>query len=75
MSFRRMLPFLLINILVSAAIMLGILWWWDGREPEIEPVTADLPQEMPEEVPPPGRGLLHRGLTWGAGGRGRERRD
>lgn len=56
MSFRSMLPFLLLNILVSAAIILGILWWWDGREPEVEPVTAVLPQEIPEEVLPPDMG-------------------
>ena len=32
MSFRRMLPFLLLNIFISAAVVLGILWWWDGRQ-------------------------------------------
>ena len=32
MSFRRMLPFLLINIVVSATIMLAILFWWDNRD-------------------------------------------
>ena len=31
MSFRRMAPFLLLNILVSAAVVLAILYWWDGR--------------------------------------------
>ena len=31
MSFRRMVPFLLLNILVSAAVVLAILYWWDGR--------------------------------------------
>ena len=34
MSLRRMLPFILINILVSATVVLAILWWWDGRKPE-----------------------------------------
>lgn len=33
MSFRRMLPFLLLNILVSAMTMLAILYWWDNRSP------------------------------------------
>ena len=33
MSFRRMLPFLLLNILVSAITMLAILYWWDNRSP------------------------------------------
>lgn len=32
MSVRRMLPFILINILVSAVVMLGILYWWENRE-------------------------------------------
>lgn len=32
MSFRRMLPFLLINIVVSATVMLAILFWWDNRD-------------------------------------------
>jgi len=32
MSFRRMLPFLLINIVVSATVMLAILFWWDSRD-------------------------------------------
>ena len=49
MSFRRMLPFLLLNILVSAAIILAILWWWERREPESEPVAVVLPQEVIEE--------------------------
>ena len=52
MSFRRMLPFLLLNILVSAAVMLAILWWWDGRTPEPEPVAAVLPQALAEETLP-----------------------
>ncbi len=30
---RRMLPFILINIFVSAAVVLGILYWWDSRQP------------------------------------------
>lgn len=56
MSFRRMLPFLLLNILVSAAVILAILWWWDGRTPEPEPVAAVLTQLSPEEVLPPDAG-------------------
>ncbi|MFO7680828.1 MAG: lamin tail domain-containing protein [Chloroflexota bacterium] len=36
MSFRRMAPFLLLNILVSAAVVLGILFWWDGRDQPVE---------------------------------------
>lgn len=32
MSLRRMLPFILINIFVSAVVVLGILYWWENRE-------------------------------------------
>ena len=32
MSFRRMLPFLLLNVVVSAVTMLAILYWWDNRD-------------------------------------------
>lgn len=34
MTFRRMLPFLLLNMVVSAVVVLGILYWWEGREVE-----------------------------------------
>jgi LysM repeat protein len=40
MSFRRMAPFLLLNILVSAAVVLAILYWWDGRDGREEIVVA-----------------------------------
>jgi LysM repeat protein len=52
MSFRRMLPFLLLNIIVSAVVMLAILWWWDGRVPEPEPVAADLAPVLQQESLP-----------------------
>lgn len=32
MSFRRMLPFILINVVVSAVVVLAILYWWEGRD-------------------------------------------
>lgn len=32
MSVRRMLPFIFVNVIVSAAVVLLILAWWDGRE-------------------------------------------
>ncbi|MCP5096341.1 MAG: LysM peptidoglycan-binding domain-containing protein [Chloroflexi bacterium] len=32
MSFRRMLPFILINVVVSAVVVLGILYWWENRD-------------------------------------------
>lgn len=31
MSFRRMLPFLLLNVVVSALTMLAVLFWWENR--------------------------------------------
>ncbi|GJM41338.1 MAG: hypothetical protein DHS20C20_16200 [Ardenticatenaceae bacterium] len=32
MSARKMIPFLLLNVLVSAVVVLVILFWWDNRE-------------------------------------------
>ncbi|MEZ4517239.1 MAG: LysM peptidoglycan-binding domain-containing protein [Chloroflexota bacterium] len=40
MTFRQMLPFLLLNVIVSAAVVLGILFWWDSRQPEEAPAAA-----------------------------------
>lgn len=40
MSTRRMLPFILLNIFVSAAVVLGILYWWDGRQVEVATETV-----------------------------------
>ncbi len=34
MNARRLLGFILLNILVSAAVVLGILYWWDNRQVE-----------------------------------------
>ena len=49
MSLRRMLPFILINIVVSTVMFLLLLYWWDGRdvEPEIL-LTATLPVTLQE---------------------------
>lgn len=35
MSIRRMLPFIFINVVVSAVVVLLILAWWDNRQEEI----------------------------------------
>jgi LysM repeat protein len=48
MPVRRMLPFILLNILVSAAVVLAILYWWDGRgssdgQSELAALDAPLP--------------------------------
>ena len=34
MSVRRMVPFLLLNIVISATVVLGILYWWESRQSE-----------------------------------------
>lgn len=41
MSLRRMLPFLLLNVIVSTAVILGVLYLWDRRAP-VEPATTPL---------------------------------
>jgi LysM repeat protein len=42
MSFRQMLPFLFLNVVVSVVVVLSILFWWDGRNGETggEPTSA-----------------------------------
>ncbi len=52
MSLRRMLPFLLLNIVVSALVMLGILYWWDARSPQPEAVISSA--EVPITAVDPG---------------------
>lgn len=52
MSFRRMVPFLLLNILVSAAMVLGILYWWEGRDQPVETENMVLVTVTPTGVPP-----------------------
>ncbi len=36
-TWKRLLPYLLINILVSAATTLGVLSWWDTQHPASRP--------------------------------------
>jgi LysM repeat protein len=31
MSFRQMLPFLFLNVVISVVVVLSILFWWEGR--------------------------------------------
>lgn len=40
MSARKMIPFLLLNVLVSAVVVLGILFWWDSRDNESETAVS-----------------------------------
>jgi LysM repeat protein len=39
MSFRQMLPFLFLNVIVSAVVVLSILFWWDNRGGEAGDAT------------------------------------
>ena len=43
MSIRRMLPFIFINVVVSAVVVLLILAWWDNRRGEIAATATPLP--------------------------------
>jgi hypothetical protein len=51
---RRLLPFILLNIVVSAAVMLAILYWWEGRQAEelAEAETAFAPVVILPTAPP-----------------------
>lgn len=40
MSLRRMLPFIFVNIIVSLAVVLLVLYWWDSRQVEAVPTPA-----------------------------------
>lgn len=40
MSARKMIPFLLLNILVSTIVVLAILYWWDNRDGETETAVS-----------------------------------
>ncbi len=40
MPVRRMLPFLLLNIVVSAVVVLAILYFWDNRSPKTDDAAA-----------------------------------
>ncbi|MCB0033489.1 MAG: lamin tail domain-containing protein [Anaerolineales bacterium] len=55
MTFRRMLPFLFLNIVVSATVVVGILYWWEyGRESEElpgDPFVSVVVTETPTVVP------------------------
>lgn len=51
MSVRRMLPFLLLNIVVSATVVLGLLYWWESRQAEQAEQAANRPA-ITDLVPP-----------------------
>lgn len=50
MSLRRMLPFLILNVIVSAVVVLGVLYWWDARQPEETAAVGSLQTAV--TVPP-----------------------
>ena len=47
MSFRQMLPFLLLNIIVSAVVVLSILFWWDNHSGEVAVSEATAAATLP----------------------------
>lgn len=50
MSARRLLPLIVLNVIVSAAVVLGILYWWDSRqsaESDAETEVAVVPTAAP----------------------------
>lgn len=50
MSVRRMLPFIFINIIVSLAVVLLVLFWWDGRQVEVVPTPEPTSSPMDTTV-------------------------
>ncbi|MGD2078590.1 MAG: LysM peptidoglycan-binding domain-containing protein, partial [Chloroflexota bacterium] len=56
MSARRLLPLIVLNIFVSAAVVLGILYWWDNRDgagDESEAEVAAIPTMRATQAPLP----------------------
>lgn len=52
MSFRQMLPFLLLNVVVSAVVVLSILFWWDNRGEDGAGRATEAAEALPEGVLP-----------------------
>ena len=52
MSFRQMLPFFLLNIVISAVVVLSILFWWDNRGNSGEIAAEATAPALPEGVLP-----------------------
>lgn len=53
MSFRQMLPFLFLNVVVSALIVLSILFWWDNRGERAEASAKSTAALTAGELPTP----------------------
>ena len=53
MSARRLLPLIVLNMFVSAVVVLGILYWWDSRGAESRTESAEvvaLPTARPTQA-------------------------
>ena len=50
MSARKMIPFLLLNVLVSTVVVLAILYWWDNRDGGTE-TAVSIPTTITPAVP------------------------
>ena len=50
MSFRQMLPFLFLNLVVSTVVVLSILFWWDNRNGEAAVAEATVAATLPPGV-------------------------
>jgi LysM repeat protein len=57
MSVRRMVPFVLVNVLVSATVMLAILFWWDNRDGATGAVPSVAVAPSPRSTSPPATGV------------------
>ncbi len=51
MTFRQMLPFLFLNVIVSAATVLAVLFWWDSRQPDVATVAVEAATSIAQTVP------------------------
>ncbi|MEW5987993.1 MAG: lamin tail domain-containing protein [Chloroflexota bacterium] len=47
MSVRRMIPFIFLNVVVSALAVLAVLYWWDNRQPAAPTAIALTPAAQP----------------------------
>ncbi|WP_420645433.1 LysM peptidoglycan-binding domain-containing protein [Candidatus Leptofilum sp.] len=50
MSARKMIPFLLLNVLVSSVVVLAILYWWDNRDGGSE-TAVSIPTTITPAIP------------------------
>ncbi len=53
---KRVLPYLLLNILVSALTTLAVLWWWNSTQVDKLPRTRVVPSAAPQATALPVQG-------------------